>query len=202
MFSINLLKTIKTFFGLKGKVNNIIQRPILLIFIFISCAPNSSKLAKADPNELIEKADSLISQHPNDIELRNAIVSAYLVLAKTNNDPSHYKSALKFDPTNKNANYFINIQAGKNHHKKGHKNGQWDAIQSFAKAAALVDTLGEPHYWLGQAYEKKDEMDFELPLESYDKALSLYLDNDVRTKAESARLALLNRKKTYENFWK
>ena len=102
MFSINLLKTIKTFFGLKGKVNNIIQHPIFLLFIFISCAPNSSKLAKADPNDLIEKADSLISQHPNDIELRNAIVSAYLVLAKTKNDPSHYKSALKFDPTNKN----------------------------------------------------------------------------------------------------
>jgi hypothetical protein len=45
-------------------------------------------------------------------------------------------------------------------------------------------------------------MDFELPLESYDKALSMYLESDMRTKAESARLALLNRKKTYEDFWK
>ena len=23
----------------------------------------------------------------------------------------------------------------------------------------MIDTLGEPHYWIGKAYEKKDEMD-------------------------------------------
>jgi hypothetical protein len=62
--------------------------------------------------------------------------------------------------------------------------------------------LGEPYYWLGQSYEKKDEMDFELPLESYDKALSLFLENNMQKKTQSARLALLKRKKTYEDFWK
>ena len=144
----------------------------------------------------------MIAKNPNDIQLRNAIVAAHLSLAKKNNDPDYYKSILKFDPKNKSANYFINIQIGKNHHKKGHKNGQWDAIQSFAKAAALIDTLGEPYYWLGQAYEKKDEMDFELPLESYDTALTLYLDNDMKSKTNSARASLLRRKKTYEDFWK
>ena len=175
---------------------------LLLTLIIISCAPAPSRMAETNPEELIKKADSLITQHPNDIELRNAIVAAHLRLAKKNNEPSHYKSILKFEPNNKSANYFFNIQKGKTHHKKGHKNGQWDAIQSFAKAAALIDTLGEAYYWLGQAYEKKDEMDFELPLESYDKALSLYLDNDMRSKTSSARLALLKRKKTYEDFWK
>jgi hypothetical protein len=39
-------------------------------------------------------------------------------------------------------------------------------------------------------------------LESYDKALSLYLEPPMLTKAKSARLNLLNRKKTYEDFWK
>ena len=145
---------------------------LILALLIISCAPTPSSMAKTDPSELIEKADSLILKHPSDIALRNAIVVAHLNLAKKSNDPNHYKSILKFDPKNKSANYFINIQKGKNHHKKGHKNGQWDAIQSFAKAAALIDTLGEAYYWLGQAYEKKDEMDFELPLESYDKALA------------------------------
>ena len=175
---------------------------LILVLIIISCAPTTSSIVKIDPNELIKKADSLISKHPNDIELRNAIVAAHLSLAKKNNDSDHYISVLKFEPKNKSANYFINIQNGKNHHKKGHKNGQWDAIQSFAKAAALIDTLGEAYYWLGQAYEKKDEMDFELPLESYDKALALYLDNDMRSKTNSARVSLLKRKKTYEDFWK
>ena len=191
----------KTYFGLKGRVNFRIQS-LILALIIISCAPTPSSIAKTNPSELIEKADSLILKHPNDIALRNAIVVAHLNLAKKSNDPSHYKSILKFDPKNKSANYFINIQKGKNHHKKGHKNGQWDAIQSFAKAAALIDTLGEAYYWLGQAYEKKDEMDFELPLESYDKALALYLDNDMRLKTNSARASLLKRKKTYEDFWK
>ena len=77
-----------------------------------------------------------------------------------------------------------------------------DAIQSFAKAAAAIDSLGAPHYWLGQAYEKKDEMDFDLPLEAYDKALSLYLPDNLQSKVTSARIALLKRKKTYKDFWK
>ena len=191
----------KSYFGLRGNVNFRIQS-LILALIIISCAPTPSSIAKTNPSELIEKADSLILKHPNDIELRNAIVAAHLNLAKKSNDLNNYKSILKFDPKNKSANYFINIQKGKNHHKKGHKNGQWDAIQSFAKAAALDDTLGEAYYWLGQAYEKKDEMDFELPLESYDKALTLYLESDMRSKTNSARLALLKRKKTYEDFWK
>ena len=173
-----------------------------LFLIIISCAPNASKLAETNPNILINNADSLIAQRPDDIELRNAIVQAHLNLARANSDPNHYKAVIKFEPNNKSANYYINLEKGKNHHKRGHKNGQWDAIQSFAKAAALIDTLGEPYYWLGQSYEKKDEMDFELPLESYDKALSLFLENDMQKKTQSARLALLKRKKTYEDFWK
>ena len=191
----------KTSFGLKGRVDFRIQS-LILALIIISCAPTPSSIAKTNPSELIEKADSLILKHPNDIELRNAIVAAHLNLAKKSNDLNNYKSILKFDPKNKSANYFINIQKGKNHHKKGHKNGQWDAIQSFAKAAAIIDTLGEPYYWLGQAYEKKDEMDFELSLEVYDKALDLYLPQNIYTLVIANRKALLTRKKTYEDFWK
>tara|TARA_B110000196_G_C21078616_1_gene631291 strand:+ start:754 stop:1344 length:591 start_codon:yes stop_codon:yes gene_type:complete len=196
------LKTIKNCFGLKVRIKNKMRHLSFLIIIIISCAPNQSKLTEVEPLILIKNADSLIIQRPKDIELRKAIVKAHLLLAKRNNDPQHYKSVIKLDPKNKSANYYINIQTGKDHHKKGHKNGQWDAIQSFSRAAALIDTLGEPYYWLGQAYEKKDQMDFELTLESYDKALSLYLEPPILTKAKSARLNLLNRKKTYEDFWK
>ena len=55
---------------------------------------------------------------------------------------------------------------------------------------------------MGLAYEKKDEMDFELPLEVYDKALVLYLPKDIHTLVISNREALVKRKKTYEDFWK
>ena len=55
---------------------------------------------------------------------------------------------------------------------------------------------------MGLAYEKKDEMDFELSLEVYDKALNLYLPQDIHKLVMANRKSLLTRKKTYENFWK
>ena len=94
------------------------------------------------------------------------------------------------------------MDEGKNHHKKGHKNGQWDAIQAFSKAAALIDSLGEPYYWNAKAYEKKDEMDFELALESYDMALKLYLPEKTRPIVISKRNDLIKRKETFDDFWK
>ena len=94
------------------------------------------------------------------------------------------------------------MDAGFNYHKKDYKNGQWDAIESFSKAATYIDTVGDPYYWIGQAYEKKDEMDFELPLESYNKSLELYLNQAMREKVILSKQKLLNRKKTYEDFWK
>ena len=68
--------------------------------------------------------------------------------------------------------------------------------------STYIDTLGEPYYWIGRAYEKKDEMDFELPLESYNKSLELYLNQAMREKVILSKQKLLNRKKTYKDFWK
>ena len=176
---------------------------ILIITILIKgCAPSPSTLAEDNPLLLVANADSLLMARPDDSELRAAIITAHINLAKTNNSVDHYKEVLKIEPQNALANYNINMLEGRAHHMSGHKNGQWDAIQSFAKAAAAIDTIGEPHYWLGQAYEKKDEMDFELPLESYNKALLMSLPYDLRPKVASARAALIKRKKTYEDFWK
>ncbi|MEA1882634.1 MAG: hypothetical protein U9N31_09580 [Candidatus Marinimicrobia bacterium] len=174
----------------------------LVLLIYKGCVPSPVTLAKNNPATLIANADSLLAGRPDDPELRSAIVTAHLNLAKTNNNMDEYKAALKLDAKNATANYYIHMSEGKMHHEKGYKNGQWDAIQSFSKAAAAIDTMGEPYYWMGLAYEKKDEMDFELPLESYDKALMLHLPENIRLKVEAARGSLLDRKKTYKNFWK
>lgn len=175
---------------------------LLLLLIYKGCAPTPARLATSDPAALVAQADSLLAARPDDTDLQASIIAARLNLAEANNDMDQYKAVLKVDPRNATANYHIHMAEGKAHHKKGHKNGQWDAIQSFAKAAAAIDSLGAPHYWLGQAYEKKDEMDFELPLEAYDKALTLHLTDELKPKVTSARSALLKRKKTYEDFWK
>ncbi|MBC8346522.1 MAG: hypothetical protein ISR89_07260 [Candidatus Marinimicrobia bacterium] len=159
-------------------------------------------MATKTPDFLISKSDSLLLAHPDDAELRTAIIAVRLDRAKSNNSLIEYNKILTLDPKNSTARYHIYMAEGKSNHKKGHKNGQWDAIQSFAKAAAAIDTLGEPYYWMGLAYEKKDEMDFDLPLESYDKALSLYLTKEEYTKVKLVRESLMRRKKTYEDFWK
>ena len=175
---------------------------ILIIFIYKGCAPSPSRLATSDPALLVTQADSLLAARPDDVDLRSSIIKARLNLAEANNDMNQYEAVLKMDPRNGTANYHIHMAKGKVHYKKGHKNGQWDAIQSFAKAVAAIDSLGAPHYWLGQAYEKKDEMDFELPLESYNKSLELYLNQAMREKVILSKQKLLKRKKTYEDFWK
>ena len=172
----------------------------MTLLIYKGCRPAS--FATKSPELLITMGDSLLLAHPDDADLRTAIIDAWLALAKSKNSLDEYKKILEIDPKNSMARYRIYMAEGKTNHTKGHKNGQWDAIQSFAKAAATIDTVGEPYYWAGRAYEKKDEMDFELPLESYDKALSLYLSNEMRAKVNSARKRLLQRKKTYEDFWK
>ena len=164
---------------------------ILIIFIYKGCAPSPSRLATSDPALLVTQADSLLAARPDDVDLRSSIIKARLNLAEANNDMNQYEAVLKMDPRNGTANYHIHMAKGKVHYKKGHKNGQWDAIQSFAKAVAAIDSLGAPHYWLGQAYEKKDEMDFELPLEAYDKALNLYLPQDIHTLIIANREALV-----------
>ena len=94
------------------------------------------------------------------------------------------------------------MDEGRKHHEKEFKNGQWEAIQSFSKASAIIDTLGEPHFWIGKAYEKKDTMDYELPLEAYDKSLELYLSKELRTQILKKRKELIERKQIYEEFWK
>ena len=198
-------ETIKICSGLRDNPHKKMKKLTRILFIIIlikGCAPSPSTLAEVDPLLLVTNADSLLIARPDDSELRAAIITAHIHLAKANNSVGHYKEVLKIEPQNALANYNINMIEGRAHHMSGHKNGQWDAIQSFAKAAAAIDTIGEPYYWLGQAYEKKDEMDFELPLESYDKALLMFLPDDLRPKIASARAALIKRKKTYEDFWK
>ena len=172
----------------------------MMLLIYEGCRPVS--FATRNPELLITMGDSLLLAYPDDTDLRTSIIDARLALAKSKNSLDEYKKILEIDPKNSTARYHIHMAEGENDHIKGHKNGQWDAIQSFAKAAATIDTVGEPYYWAGRAYEKKDEMDFELPLESYDKALSLYLSSEMRARVKSARERLLQRKKTYEDFWK
>ena len=174
---------------------------IILIFWIKGCVtpPSKSVFSK---EELLFNSDSLLALYPNDNELLEIILSEKIDHAVKNNDMIMYKKILAIDPKNPSANYHLLMNEGLKSHKKDYKNGQWDAIQSFSKASTYIDTLGEPYYWIAKAYEKKDEMDFELTLESYNKSLELYLTDEMRLKVNQSIDVLEKRKKTYEDFWK
>ena len=176
----------------------------LLIFAILipSCTPPKNQFDEIPAEFLLSKSDSLLKAFPQNSELINSIIEARLAIAKTSGDLSHYLEILKLEPNNQIAKYYIFMDEGKKHHEKEFKNGQWEAIQSFSKASAMIDTLGEPHYWIGKSYEKKDAMDFELALEAYDRSLELYLSDKLREQVIEKREALIKRKNTYEQFWK
>ena len=176
----------------------------LLIFAIVipSCTPPKNRFDEIPAEFLLSKSDSLLKAFPQNSELINSIIEARLTIAHNNGDLSHYFEVLKLEPNNQIAKYYIFMDEGKKHHEKEFKNGQWEAIQSFSKASAVIDTLGEPHYWIGKSYEKKDAMDFELALEAYDRSLELYLSDKLREQVIEKREALIKRKNTYEQFWK
>ena len=167
-----------------------------------SCIPPKKSFEELAPEVLLSKSDSLLKVSPNNATLINSIIDARLNMAQKNGDLSHYHEVLRLVPNNPTARYYIFMDEGRKHHEKEYKNGQWEAIQSFSKASAIIDTIGEPHYWMGKAYEKKDTMDFELALEAYDKSLELYLSKELRTQVLKKRKELIGRKQIYEEFWK
>ena len=167
---------------------------------FYSCS--SGSLSNYNDDDLVFKSDSILKIHSNDEQVRKLILAAKIKKLRTNLNSDQYIDILKIDPKNPIALYAFHMQTGKLHHQKSYKNGQWDAIQSFYKAAAQIDSLGEPYYWIGKSYEKKDEMDFDSAIESYDKALELSLADSTRKMVETALVELTKKKTIYKDFWK
>ena len=183
-------------------MKNYVYLSFITAIIIPGCTSTKKSFEELAPEVLLSNSDSLLKASPNSATLINSIIDARLNMAQKNGDLSHYHEVLRLAPNNPTARYYIFMDEGRKHHEKEFKNGQWEAIQSFSKASAIIDTLGAPHFWIGKAYEKKDAMDFELPLEVYDKALNLYLPQDIHTLVIANREALTKRKKTYEDFWK
>ena len=78
----------------------------------------------------------------------------------------------------------------------------WESIQDFYKASALYPRRGEPFYFIGQSYLKLGDKDFDLIIESYEKALSLEIDENLQITISNARLEAIRRKDLLKNFWK
>ena len=94
-----------------------LTRILFIIILIKGCTPSPSTLAEVDPLLLVTNADSLLIARPEDSELRAAIITAHINLAKTNNSANHYKVVLKIEPRNALANYNINMIEGRAHHR-------------------------------------------------------------------------------------
>ena len=114
----------------------------------------------------------------------------------------HFNKSRELIATDTTAKYNVLMAEGHLLYDKGNKNGLWDAIEKFSQAAQLYGHRGEPYYYIGLIYRKLGNTDFDLMLESYNKALALTLPEKIRTEVEAAKQNALRREKKLKTFWK
>jgi len=86
--------------------------------------------------------------------------------------------------------------------KTGKKEKLWDAIEIYYEALKLEPFNGEPYFFIGQCYQVIGNKDFDLILESYQKALSLQLSAPLKEKLEQEISLVSDREKKLKSFWK
>lgn len=173
-----------------------------LILVLGGCRSTGVNLDSMEPGRLVMLEDSLMIAHPDDPGIKSRLVAAHLSLARESFSVEEYKNVLRLDPGNAEARYQIAMSKGKQLYQQGNRSALWDALVAFGKAAAAIDSLGEPHYWMAKSYLKKDDMDFDLVLEAYNKAIARSLPDTLRPKIEAERETLLQRKNAFQKFWK
>ena len=162
-----------------------------------------------NPEGLLSLQDSLLRIKNNDDNVLKAVVSAhnrvaekYMKQGDYTSAGEHFKNATELNSSNIVSKYGLLLAEGNVLVKKGNKNGIWDAIEKYSKAATLYPKKGEPFYWMAIAYTGLGDTDFDLILESYEKALSLELDDELRTKTEKKHKHAKERKNKLDTFWK
>lgn len=182
---------------------------ITLYFFTSGCAPTVSDLAESDPESLIARKSELLKGDNVPIATIQSVVNAHNNLGSRSLKKGDYsaaeaqfKSALGLDIKSKQAKFGLSMIKGHRFYKQGSKSNLWDALEQYGRASYYSPENGEPHYWMGRTYEKKDEGDFELIIEVYEKALSGTLSETLKKDTEKRLAKVKKRKKTYEEFWK
>ena len=183
---------------------------ILIVLFVYDCTGNVyKKMSIENPEGLLSIQDSLLRAKKNDVNILEALVSAnnrvaekYMKQGDHISAAGHFKNATELNTSDVISKYGLLLADGNVLVEKGNKNGIWDAIEKYSKAATLYPKNGEPYYWMAIAYTKLGDTDFDLILESYEKALSLELDDELRTEAEKKHKHAKERKNKLDSFWK
>ena len=188
---------------------NFLFLTIIVLQLFSCVGTNYKKLSLENPNALIAIEDSLLSVNKNNQSINNAIVVAnnnvamnYLNSNELFLAVKHFKKSISINKDNKVSQYGLMIAEGRALIKRGNKNGIWDAIEKLSKASSIFPKKGEPFYWIAVSYTKLGDTEFDLILESYEKSLSLELDENTKHEVEENYKKAKNRKNKLDSFWK
>ena len=194
-----------------------LQRLVVLtgmgLLLLVSCGPprmSLEELAVQKPDFVVVRADSLIRANKDQPEAPALIAKAFVSVADSivKSDPRSDKALLLYnrahslDPKNPDAEYGAYLIKGRRFYKKGGKDDIWDGIEAFAKAAQYHPDSGIPVLWMARSYYKEDHQDFEMIIETYNKALNLTLPDDLQTAANKELADVLKQKKILDDFWK
>lgn len=198
------------YFGLKDKIIKYLPVLFLLSLSIWNCAGSTfQKMANENPASLLAKKDSLQRAGSFPPALKKAFVTAHNSVGQTDLESKdytsalqHFKAAAQLAPDDTLTNYNLLLTKGHLLVKAGKRDGLWDAIQNYHSGARLFPKLGDPYYYIGNAYLKIGNTDFDLILESYDKALTLTLSTAIQDDVTAAREKAIQREKTLKGFWK
>ena len=183
---------------------------IIIMLLIYGCSSSAyKKMSIENPEKLLSMQDSLLTVRKNDESILEALVVAHNRVAQKHikqddyiSAISHYKNATKLNTSDTVSRYGLLLAEGHALLKKGNKNGIWDGIEKYSKASTLYPQNGEPLYWIAIAYTKLGDKDFDLILESYEKALSLELDSELKVEAGKKYKHAKERKKKLDSFWR
>ena len=179
-----------------------------ILLVFFSCSTMKYKnMASSNPGKLISLRDSLDKElSPG---LIDAFIEAYTKVGIQAYNSGNYEKSIsmllnsqELSPEDTLSKYYFLMASGKKKYESGKKELLWESIQDFYKASVLYPKIGEPFYLIGQSYLKLGDKDFDLIIESYDKALSLDVNEDLKISINNSRVEAIRRKDLLKSFWK
>ena len=114
----------------------------------------------------------------------------------------HFLNVLNYSNDDSIAQYNLFMIDGHLLRGTGKKEKLWDSIELYYKAIRIQPLNGEPYFFIGKSYQSLGNKDFDLILESYQKALGLQLSTELKEKVEAEISLVSDREKKLKDFWK
>ena len=193
---------------MKVKIRQFLSLVVFIFFIWGCAGKRYRDMSISNPQKLISIEDSLF-QSGLSKSLKQSLVFAHHNLGNQALEESefdkakyHFDKALFLLPQDSVLLYKSFLVKGHILYRTGNKNKLWESIQKYYSAASLQKSLGEPYYYIGLAYHKIGDKDFDLIIDSYDKALKLNLNSDLKEMVVKQRSIVVDRNRVLKDFWK